>query len=78
MSGKVTLCYKAYTSYLMNQFTPIHYCGYTSLLNKAKYPVSLLMPTLSDGSFHMLQPIASLNATKKSLYPLLLLHSLLP
>lgn len=51
MSGKVTLCYKAYTSYLMNQFTPINYCGYASLLNKAKYPVSLLMSTLSNGVF---------------------------
>lgn len=51
MSGKVTFCYKAYTSYLMNQFTPIHYCGYTSLLSKAKNLISLLMPKLINGDF---------------------------
>ena len=51
MSGKVTFCYKAYTLYLMNQFTPIHYCGYTSLLSKAKNLISLLMPKLSNGDF---------------------------
>lgn len=51
MIGKVTFCYKAYTSYLMNQFTPIHYCVYTSLLSKAKYLISLLMPKLSNAVF---------------------------